>query len=41
MIVISTFLWIEKLEPLLDENKGLTEKVADHEAELEKCLRKG
>ena len=37
---ISTFLWIDKLQGVLDENE-LTKKVADHEAELKECLRKG
>ena len=32
---------IYKLQPLLNENKELTQKVADLKAELEKCLRKG
>ena len=32
---------IDKLEPLLNENKKLTEKVADLEAEIERCREKG
>ena len=37
---ISAFLWIDKLQGLLDENE-LTKKVADLEAGLEKRLQKG